>query len=113
MKITRNNISMIRGDSETITVSCKDSNKADIPLVTGDTVYFTIKNTVNDIEKILQKVITEFVNGTAIIPISPEDTKTLDFSTYVYDIQLKFADGTIKTIITPSEFTIEGEVTYE
>ena len=51
---------MIRGDSEAIKVSCRDESGADIPLVEGDIVYFTVKRSTNTEEKILQKIVTEF-----------------------------------------------------
>lgn len=113
MKISGSNISMIRGDSETISVSCQDTLGDPIPLVTGDKIYFTVKDNVNTEIKILQKVIENFVDGVAYIDILPSDTKQLKYKEYVYDIQLTLADQTITTIIPPSKFKIEGEVTYE
>ncbi len=113
MRITGNSISMIRGDSESIIVSCKDSNGDPVPFEPGDTVYFTVKETVNTDVKLLQKQVTEFENGKAIIEILPEDTKHLRFQSYVYDIQLTKAGGVVTTIIPPSKFRVEGEVTYE
>lgn len=113
MEINETNISMIRGDSETITVYCEDNNGAKVNFETGDTIYLTVKQSVNSERKILQKIITEFVNGEAIIEIFPEDTKDFSFRAYVYDIQLTRADGTVTTIIPPSDFVIEGEVTCQ
>jgi len=44
----------------------------------------------------------------------PADTKDLPAPLEcVYDLQLSKADGSVITIIRPSKFTIEGEVTYE
>jgi len=113
VKIMGSNISMIRGDSETITVSLIGSSNVVVPFVTGDTVYLTIK--INDCTatKLLQKVITDFPEGKAVIEIKPEDTKSLTFGDYVYDIQLTTALGVVTTIVTPSKFSIKGEITYE
>ena len=113
MEIQGYNITMIRGDTETIKVSCKDAQGVNVPLKDGDTLYFTVKTSISTEEKVMQKVITEFTDGIAYINISPDDTKSLSFRTYYYDIQLTRADGTVKTIIPPSKFTIKGEVTYE
>ncbi len=113
MRITGTSISMIRGDSESIVVSCRDINGNPVPFEPGDTVYFTVKETVNTDVKLLQKQVTEFENGKAIIEILPEDTKHLRFQSYVYDIQLTKAGGVVTTIIPPSKFRVEGEVTYE
>lgn len=113
MKITGTDLSMIRGDTESITVELQDKDGNPMPLEDGDTIYFTVKTSVNNEEKILQKVITEFTNGKAPIVIEPEDTKSLDFVRYVYDIQLTRANGEVRTLVGPSTFAIGGEVTYE
>ena len=42
MKVNGTDLAMIRGDSESITLSLKDG-EAVISFVTGDTVYFTVK----------------------------------------------------------------------
>ena len=113
MEIQGYNISMIRGDTESIKVSCKDNNGNEIPFVAGDIVYFTVKQSVSTEEKEMQKVITEFPDGIAYINISPDDTKSMSVRNHYYDIQLTRADGTVKTIIPPSMFTVRGEITYE
>jgi hypothetical protein len=51
MEIQGYNISMIRGDTETIKVSCKDAQGVDVPLEDGDTLYFTVKYSVDTEEK--------------------------------------------------------------
>ena len=113
MKIQGYSISMIRGDTESVKVSCKDAQGVGVPLEDGDTLYFTVKSSVWTEEKKMQKVITEFPDGVAYVNISPNDTKSMNVGSYYYDIQLTRADGTVKTIIPPSMFTIKGDVTYE
>lgn len=113
MKTIGYNISMIRGDSEVIRVSCRDENGVSVPLVDGDTVYFTVKSSTNIEEKKLQKVITSFLEGEALIILNPSDTKQLFVGTYYYDVQLNRGAEQVKTIIPPSLFTIDPEVTYE
>jgi len=113
MKVDGKNMSMIRGDSESITVSCSDTNGNIIPLISGDKIYFTVKEDEYRTEKIFQKIITEFTDGKAIINILPTDTKDLKFKTYKYDVQLNRGDGYVKTIIPVSNFTILSEVTYD
>ena len=111
MEIQGYNISMIRGDTETIKVSCEDTQGVGVPLEDGDTLYFTVKRSTSTEEKILQKIVTEFPDGIAYINILPDDTKFMSFRSYYYDIQLTRADGTVKTIIPPSIFAVKGEVT--
>lgn len=114
MRITRTDISMVRGDSEYILVTCTDSEGLPRPFVDGDTVYFTVKEATTKDTKILQKIVTVFEeDGTALIEIAPEDTKELKYREYVYDVQLTETTGRITTIVRPSKFVIEGEVTYE
>lgn len=113
MQITNSNMSMTRGDSESFTVFYTDASGINIPLVTGDTIYFTVKNSIYTKDTILQKVITEFNDGKAVIVITHIDTKDIPYGLYYYDIQLTKTDGTVTTIIPPSNFSITGEVTYE
>ncbi len=113
MKVRGTSLSMIRGDTETLTVACQNTAGEAVPFVDGDIVYFTVKKSVRDEEKALQKIVTDFLEGEAIIEIYPEDTKHLNFGKYVYDVQLTKANGDIFTIVPASGFSIEGEVTYE
>lgn len=113
MKIVGTNISMIKGDTETIKVVVKDKSGALVPLMDGDTVYFTVKTSISVEQITLQKVITEFVDGIALIPIARDDTKNLMVRSYFYDIQLVRSNGDIKTIIPPSQFNLNGGITYD
>ena len=99
------NISMTRGDSESITVRCS------VPFKTGDRVYFTVREDPES-EIALQKVIDDFPGSEAVIGICPQDTEPLDFGTYVYDIQVTRADGTVTTLVKPSGFKLDEEGTY-
>ena len=103
-----NNIKMTRGDSEAITVSCEQQ-----PFVEGDKITITVRKSKKDTTKVMQKDVTEFVEGKALISIEPSDTSSLAFGDYIYDIQITRADGTVKTIIKPATFTVELEVSYD
>ena len=98
-------MSMVRGDSESITVRCSMGFNA------GDQVIFTMREDV-DSPIALQKVVDSFPDGEAVIAINHEDTSGLDFGDYVYDIQWTRADGTVTTIVEKSRFTLREEVTY-
>lgn len=110
------NLSMIHGDSKSLTISCTRGGTA-VPLVTGDVVYFTVKKRIDSAEKILQKTITVFTDGKAIIEILPSDKAAFGDlrheANYKYDVQVNFAAGSVKTIIAPSTFTIMPGVTDE
>lgn len=110
----RVNISMTRGDTEFLTVQHYQSLEGvetHLPFVTGDTVTLTIREYVGAPTIALEKVSTDFVDGNARFEFDPIDTKDLQFDKYVYDVEVKKADGTIKTILKPSIFEITGEVT--
>ena len=46
------------------------------------------------------------------IKINPEETSSLEYGTYFYDVQLRKGDGTVATVITPSPFILSEEVTF-
>lgn len=105
------NLTMIRGESEPITIRAKlKSDGTAMPFVTGDVVYFTVKESINEKETVIRKEITTFVDGEAIDEIIPQDTYNLECKKYVYDVRMKSASGKVSTIIKKSSFTIESEV---
>jgi hypothetical protein len=109
----KKNIEMTRGDSETIQITFKNGG-AIVPFAAGDTVCFSVKESVNTNQYIFQVKCTIFeADGSAIIQIKPSDTKNCKFKTYKYDIQLTKADGTVTTIIEPHEFRVGEEITHD
>lgn len=101
------NLKMTRGDSASISVN-------GLTLVNGDKVYLTVKENTNTSDKKFQKVVTSFTQeGNAVIIIEPSDTKNLNYKTYIYDIQVTKANGSVSTVVKPHEFKIEYEVTFE
>lgn len=116
MRIYGKKISMIRGDTEGMKIVVRYEHGEKMLLGKNDKVYFTVKENKRDPNNetvIIQKIITDFLDGEAYIRIESEDTKHLDFRTYYYDIQLTRANGDVKTIIPPSEFVVGSELTYE
>lgn len=112
MKIEDGVMSMPRGDSEAFYVSHK---KDGVPtnFITGDVVYFTVKKNTSDETKVLQKKIMTFIEGKALVEIMPADTNQLESTEYVFDIQINFASGLVKTVMGPAPFVLGPEVTYE
>lgn len=106
-KVDNNNISMIRGDSGAFTITITDTNGTPVELTDGDVLKFTLRRTPRSPTIVLQKTITD---GT--LTINPSDTQDMPFGSYVYDVELKRADGYTDTIIPPHEFCILEEVTY-
>jgi len=112
MLIDGTDVSMVRGDSETIRVQMKDSAGTVIPFVVGDTIKLTVKEHSRMVEFAFQKVVTTFQDDYGVFYIDPSDTDELDFKTYYYDIELKTASGLVKTLIRSSHFEIAEEITY-
>lgn len=106
-KVDDNNIKMIRGDSGVFNISITDINGRNVELTDSDVLTFTLRRTVRNPTIILQKVIV----GNKL-DIKPADTEGLAFGAYVYDIELRRADGYVDTVIPPHEFLLMEEVTY-
>lgn len=109
---------MTRGDTVAFKADLEDDDGEPKALVEGDTIYFTVKESARTDEIKVQKIITEFVDGVALITLHPNDTKSLDFKRYRYDIQFTSAEGAVKTIIpeNPQEkvyLYIGEEITYD
>lgn len=91
------NIELTKGDSKSITVILK-SNGVKVPLGDGDIIYFSAKQKPSKQTYDIQKTITSFTNGEAIINLLPTDTN-IDTGSYSYDIQLNKASGEVYTIL--------------
>lgn len=80
-------------------------------LASGDEVYFTINDGIEKEQHLLQKKITEFNEGVAVIFLTSDDTD-LPIGEYYYDVQVNTADGRVDTVIGPAKFKVMGGVTY-
>ena len=114
MQITGTDIQMTRGDTERIVVRMTRDGER-VPFEAGATLYFTVKRSLyeQDEDKLIGKTVTAFSGGEAVVQIDPDDTKSLSFGTYYYDIQYTSADGEVTTIVPASAFELLPEVTYE
>lgn len=104
-----NSIHLTRGDTARLMID-RAKNVAtgeDYVFTEEDTVEMSVKKTVNDTEKLIYKK----VSGGSVFHFEPEDTKSLSFGRYVYDIQLTTNVGDIYTVITPTVFEVMKEVT--
>ena len=113
MIVSGTNLYMTRGDTGAIRVAVSDAAGETVPLANGDVIELTVRERLGASGKMLYKKVTDFIDGEALITIQPEDTSSLKFKTYVYDIQLSRANGQVQTIIKPSQFEVGSEVTYD
>lgn len=106
-KIANNkSIYLTRGDTAIINLSLKIGYKT-YEVAKNDKCVLTVKKSTKSPDALLTK---ELSNGQFII--KPEDTSTMDYGTYKYDVQLTTADGIVNTVVTPNDFVIEEEVTW-
>lgn len=102
-----NNITLTRGDTFIAKVNVWTKDDDPFELSVGDEIRFALKADYDDEEVLIYKSIP--IN-TMILRLDPEDTKDLEFGTYVYDIQVTFANGIVDTVIAKRQFTIAEEV---
>lgn len=105
-RVVNNNISIIRGDSATITLSVTDANGDPYTILPTDSVTMMVRQTPTS-EAVISKTFTDDT-----LNIAPADTSSLACGTYVYDVQLVHEDGWTDTIIPVHQLTILPEVTY-
>lgn len=103
----RRRMKIIKGDTAVFDINLKNYEFVD-----GDKVYFTVKTSVDDTDKIIQKVITSFDGSRARIFLSKEDTN-VEEGVYLYDIQCSLANGIVDTIVPPTKFEVIGGVTHD
>lgn len=112
MKVDGTDLSLTRGDSASLVVEPKIDGDV-YYLTDGDVLHFTVRKHARAKEIEVQKIITEFVGGKALIEVEPDDTKHMHFATYRYDLQLTKSDGTVTTIVKPSRFKVMEAITYD
>lgn len=105
--ISGTNITLTRGDSLTAKISIFNQDGSEYIPVQGDSVRFAMKANYSDHSPLLVK---DIPIDSLILSIKPEDTKSLSFGKYVYDIQLTRADGSVDTFITKASLRLTEEV---
>lgn len=83
--------------------------------VEGDYVRFALKHATmtatkrgfTDAKPLIKK---EVPIDTMVLKLLPEDTKDLPFGTYIYDVEITFANGDVSTFIKEATFIITPEV---
>lgn len=104
--ISNNEISLTRGDSLVAKVTLMDGSDEYIPQE-GDSIRFAMKKTYGKNQVLIKK---DIPISTLILELLPEDTKNLAFGTYVYDIEITFANGRVDTFIPKGVFKLTEEV---
>ena len=114
IKIKGQTIEMTRGDTLVVAIRLL-LNKATYTPNEGDTLKFMLgRSGLNSSGTAYRNpgvLISKNVPiDTLLLRIDPEDTKDLDFGTYVYDLELTTASGRVDTVIQGKNFILNAEV---
>ena len=106
LKTIGTNIELTRGDTAELSLDVKKNDGTAYDF-SNDTAVLTVKSSTITSEIMFQKT---FSSGE--IKINPEDTASMKYGTYKYDVQITTAGGDVYTVIPPSDFIIAQEVTF-
>lgn len=106
-KITGKRIVLTRGDTLKATVTMLKPDGTEYTPESGDSIRFAMKKSFSDETVLVEKSIP---NDTLLLKLDPEDTKNLDFGSYVYDVQLTYANGDVDTFIDRASIELTEEV---
>jgi len=107
-------ITLTRGDSFYAEIGVKQGTQAYTP-AQGDKIRFALKRDRMNVQRTdyvdATPLITKTIpNDTLLLHLEPEDTKSLGFGQYVYDIEIEFANGDVDTFINAAPFILAEEV---
>lgn len=100
-------IELTRGDTARFTIDINDDEGQVYIMQSSDELVFTVKDDIDDIEPVIQKIVT----GDNMIHIEPKDTSELDFGNYIYDAELRMENGDVYTVVEKNTFKLREEVT--
>lgn len=100
-------ITLTRGDSFAADIGMFQPNGDPYIPTEGDKVRFAMKRSIKDKDVLILK---DIPIDTMKLVLNPEDTKELEFGSYIYDIQLTKSTGEIDTFITKSTLVLTEEV---
>lgn len=103
---------LIRGDTGAFKFQRLDSTGEPIT-ATPTAMYFTVKKLYSCSSDVFQKTLADMTmdeDGTWHFIIAPEDTATLDYGTYVFDLEVTTADY-VQTI-AKGKLCIDEEATW-
>lgn len=106
-KVNKNTIYLTRGDTFRATLTINNPDGTIYTPQEGDSIRFALKQSIDDEECL---ILRDIPIDTMMLVIYPEDTKPLEFGSYVYDIQITKANGDVDTFITASKLKLTAEV---
>lgn len=106
-KVRKNTIFLTRGDTFKAHLTINYPDGSVYTPKEGDSIRFALKENIEDEECL---ILRDIPIDTMLLVLYPEDTKELEFGSYVYDIQLTKANGDVDTFITASKLKLTAEV---
>ena len=106
-KVRKNTIFLTRGDTFKAHLTINYPDGSEYTPKEGDSIRFALKENIEDEECL---ILRDIPIDTMLLVLYPEDTKELEFGSYIYDIQLTKANGDVDTFITASKLKLTAEV---
>lgn len=100
-------ITMTRGDTLRAVIEIQEQDGDAYAPVEGEEVRFAMKRKYADATPLIYRTIPY---DTLVLQLDPEDTKALNYGSYVYDIQITRLDGTVDTFIDRAKLVLTEEV---
>ena len=108
VKITGTTIRMTKGDTLPITLLLEDEFGRDYIPDEGDRIRFVVKQDINDKEPLIEQ---EIPTNSLFLRLPPSATKELEApETYVYDMEITYANGDVDTFINKGKLILVEEV---
>lgn len=100
------NIITIRQNTAVVSITLNDYSLQD-----GDKAYLSVKKGLNDSKYTIRKTVSDFNSNEIQFKLEQDDTD-ISPGDYLYDIQIKLANGTVDTVLGPNKFTVIQSVSY-
>lgn len=104
----RQNITLTRGDTLTLTVTLKKGDQTYDP-EDGDVIRFACSSGYKGDLLYELKFQAEVPNDTLTFSVGPTVTGVLDYGAYNYDVEITHGDGSVDTVLS-ARLIITGEV---
>lgn len=110
-KVLNGKIQLTRGDTAIMNCSVvnQDAEKTEYIMQDGDVLVFTVRSEPKSDSSDGYLIQKTFIDKQ--IKLVPEDSNSIPYGEYIYDVQLTFANGDINTIIPANIIAICDEVT--
>lgn len=102
-------LQITRGDSQAFSISVVDQNGNTYKLQEGDVAKFTVKAAARASEPVIMEKTMNCSSGFNF-KLTAQDT-SVPTGCYVYDVELRTANGDVCTVVKPSTIEILPEVT--